>query len=355
MKIIDIIATKLKLELIKPIVVAIGSVTQGETVIVKIITDEGICGYGEGAGVTFVTGETNNTVIEAIEIIKSNLIGLDPLSIDHIHRVMDNTIVRNASAKAAIDIALYDIIGKIMKAPLYKVLGGIRNKIETDMTISIDKPEIMAKEAKEIVNKGFNYIKVKAGLNPDEDIKAIGLIREAVGENVHIKVDANQGWSTGDAIQIMNKIHKYKVDAVEQPVASWDIEGLSYIRSKTNIKVMADESCFTPYDAISLIRKNAVDMINIKLMKCGGLYRAIQINSIAEASGVRCMVGCMMESKLSIAAGAALVASRQNFLYGDLDSFLYFKDNERIKGGFSVNASEIKFDESYGHGIEVDM
>ncbi len=355
MRIVDIISSKLKLDLIKPFVVAIGTVTYGETVIVKIITDEGICGYGEGAGITFVTGETNDTVIAAIELIKKEIIGLDPLSIEHIHRVMDSTIVRNASAKAAIDIALYDIIGKITKAPLYKVLGGIRDKIETDMTIGIDKPEIMAKEAKDIVARGFKYLKIKAGLNPDDDIKSLSLIREAVGPRIHIKVDANQGWSVGDSIRVMNKIESYGIDAVEQPVAFWDIEGLAYIRSKVNIKVMADESCFTPYDAISLIRKNAVDIINIKLMKCGGLYRAIQINSIAEASGVKCMLGCMMESKLAISAGAALVASRNNFLYGDLDSFLYFKDNNRIKGGFSIDGSVIKFNEEYGHGIEVDM
>ncbi len=355
MQIVDIRAEKMRFELVKPVVIALGTITHGETVIVKVSTDGGICGFGEGAGTTFVTGETNDTVIAAVELLKRELIGLDPLSIEHIHRVMDRAMIRNASAKAAIDIALHDIMAKNAKAPLYKLLGGTVNQIETDMTIMIDEPEVMSHEARELVERGFRFIKVKAGVNPDMDIEAIRQIRSAVGPSIHIKMDANQGWSANDCLRVMHAVREYGVDAIEQPVPYWDIDGLAYIRSKAPIKLMADESCFTPQDAMTLVKRDAVDIINIKLMKCGGLYRAAQINSIAEAAGVRCMLGCMLESKVAISAGAALVAARPNFLYGDLDSFLYFKDNSRIKGGFSFQNGKITFGEAYGLGIEVDM
>jgi L-alanine-DL-glutamate epimerase-like enolase superfamily enzyme len=135
MQIVDMRAEKMQFELVGPVVVSLGTVTHGETVIVKVSTDAGICGYGEGAGITFVTGETNDTVVATVGLLKKELIGLNPLSMEHIHRVMDRTLVSNASAKAAIDIALYDILGKKAKVPLYKLLGGVTNQVETDMTI----------------------------------------------------------------------------------------------------------------------------------------------------------------------------------------------------------------------------
>ena len=355
MKIVDIHAERMTLELIKPIVISMGTISHGETVIVKIVTDDGLYGYGEGAGVPFVTGETVDSVMGAVNYLKQQLIGLDPRSIDQINTIMDRTMVRNSSAKAAIDIALHDIMGKILKVPLYKVLGGIADRMETDMTIMIDSPQSMSEQARELVARGFRMIKVKAGIHPDEDIEAIRKIRAAVGPDINIKVDANQGWSVGDSIRVMDEFYSLGVEAVEQPIPYWDIEGLAFIRKKARVKLMADESCFTPQDATSLVRHNAVDIINIKLMKCGGLYRATQINTIAEGAGVRCMLGCMMESHVSISAGAALVAARQNIVYGDLDSIFHHKGNPRIVGGVTANGGELVLSEKHGLGIEVDM
>ncbi|MTI47161.1 mandelate racemase/muconate lactonizing enzyme family protein [Sporosalibacterium faouarense] len=351
----EIVAKKIKLELTNPISIAIGSIDYCETVIVKIETDEGLIGYGEGAGITFVTGETIDTVINAVEILKNKLKGLNPFSIEYIHKIMDKTLVNNTSAKAAIDIALYDIMSKYTKMPLYRLLGGIANKIETDMTIGISTPEEMAKEALQIVKRGFRYIKIKAGLNSNDDIEAIRQIRQAVGKSIHLKVDANQGWSVGDSIRVIRRFDEYGVDAVEQPIPYWDIDGLAYIRSKSPLKIMADESCFSPQDALKLVKKDAVDIINIKLMKCGGIYKALQINTIAEASGVQCMLGCMMESRIGISAGIALVTSRQNFVYGDLDSFMYFKEDDIFRGGFTYKGPDITLSDDYGLGIEIDF
>ena len=336
MKITEIRANRIKLKLHEPVVISRGTITHAETVVAKVLTDEGIFGYGEGSGATFITGETTETILGAIQLLGEELIGLDPLAIGHIHRVMDRTLIGNGSAKAAIDIALYDIMGRVAGAPLYKILGGMSSKIETDMTVLIDKPVVMAERAKEIAAQGFRFIKIKAGSDPGQDIEAIRQIREAVGPRVHIKIDANQAWSVSECLQIMERLQPLGVDVVEQPVPYWDVDGLAQIRRKARFAVMADESCFVPQDAVALIKRDAVDMVNVKLMKCGGLYRAMEINSICQSAGVGCMVGCMLESRIGIAAGAALVASHPNFRFADLDSYLYFEDTGEIKGGFTT-------------------
>ncbi|GJM74410.1 hypothetical protein HMSSN036_66260 [Paenibacillus macerans] len=181
MKIKEITAKKVRLELRQPVVIALGSISHSETVIVKIETDEGLVGYGEGSGATFVTGESADMIVSAVLLLKRALIGLDPFSIDSIHHLLDKTLVHNAAAKAAIDIALYDIMGQYAKLPLYRLLGGMAKQMETDRTIGIGAPEDMAKEAVQLAEQGFRQIKVKAGLNPDDDIEAIRRIREAVG------------------------------------------------------------------------------------------------------------------------------------------------------------------------------
>lgn len=355
MKIRAIEAKKLKLELQQPIVIAIGTIDYCETVLVKIETDEGIVGYGEGIGVPFVTGESVDMILHAIKLLSAELIGLNPFAIELVHRKMDRALVNNASAKAAIDIALYDIMSKFSQVPLHQLLGGTISQIETDRTIGIGTPDAMAQEAVSYVQQGFRFIKVKAGLNPDDDIEVIKQIRERIGGAIHLKVDANQGWSVGDALRVMKSMAQYGVDIVEQPLPYWDLDGLSYLRSRSSVKIMADESCFTPQDAMKLVKKDAVDLINIKLMKCGGLYKALQINAIAEANGNQCMIGCMMESRIGISAAAALVAARSNIVYGDLDSFLYLKEDGRIQGGITSEGPLITLSERYGLGIEVEF
>ena len=143
--------------------------------------------------------------------------------------------------------------------------------------------------------------------------------------------------------------------ALEQPVPFWDLDGLRYIRNHSPLPVMADESCFTPHDASKLIKADAADIINIKLMKCGGIYRALQINTIAEAANVNCMLGCMLESRLSIAAGAALVAAQPNFVFADLDSFVEFGDSPLIHTGFTYETPFIHLSDKPGIGEEPDI
>jgi len=354
MRITEIKYDRLKVKLPKPFVVAIGTIEYAESVIVKITTDDGIVGYGEAAPFSPVTGETLDSIPFFIDLFTPSLIGLNPFEIEKVHKIMNTMTTGNTSAKAAIDIALYDIMGKKLGMPLYKLLGGYRSSFMVDVTVGIDKPEIMAQDAADYVKKGFRILKIKAGIDPAADLEAIKLIREAVGPDIRLRVDANQGWTVNDAIRVMEQYEQYGVEAVEQPVRFWNVDGLAYIRNHTKIALMADESCHSPEDAMRLAKAEAVDVFNIKLMKSGGLYPALRINAIGEACGVNCMLGCMLETRIGNAASAALVASQRNITEADLDSFRHFVGDE-ITGGFTVENSIMTMLDKPGLGIEVNF
>lgn len=357
MKITDIKVETIRIPMKKPFRIAFAVQDHSVNVLVKITTDEGLWGIGEAAPFEPVTGESAATVLEALKLFRNGLIGMDPLDIEGIHGMMDRLLTGNTSAKAAVDIALYDIKGKLMGQPLYKVLGGNVNQIVTDMTVGIDTPEAMAAEARERVEKdGFTILKIKAGINPAQDIQALTLIRQAVGPNIRLRVDANQGYTVSDAVRTLKAFEQVGVEAVEQCLPSWDLDGMRFVRSKVDLKVMLDESVHSPIDAAKACKIDAADIINIKLMKCGGLYPAEKINAIAEANHVQCMVGCMLETKVAIAAGVSLVAAKQNITEADCDSFMYAVDPEMgMPGGFAVNGGVYTLSDKPGLGIDIDF
>lgn len=357
MKITDLKVETIKIPLKKPFRIAFAVQDHAVNVLVKITTDEGIWGIGEAAPFEPVTGENTATVLEVLKLFRQGLIGMDAMNIEGIHQMMDRLISGNTSAKAAVDIALYDIRGKIMNQPLYKVLGGESNSIVTDMTIGIDTPEAMAAEAKERVGRdGFTILKVKAGICPADDIRALTLIRETVGPDIRLRVDANQGYTVGDAVKTLKAFEKVGVEAVEQCLPGWDLEGSAFVRSKVDLKIMLDESIHSPMDAAKACRLGAADILNIKLMKCGGLYPAEKINAVAEANHVECMVGCMLESKVSIAAGVSFVAAKHNVTEADCDSFMSAVDPEMgMPGGFTVEGGVYTLSEEPGLGLSFDF
>ena len=181
------------------------------------------------------------------------------------------------------------------------------------------------------------------------------LIREAVGPAVRLRVDANQGYSVSSAVCALEGFKEYGIEAVEQCLPHWDMEGSAYIRKKTGgIQIMLDESIHEPVDAARACRLEAADILNIKLMKCGGLYPAAKINAIAEANGVTCMVGYMLETKLAITAGLSLVAAKKNVTEADCDSFLYYKENP-VEGGFIQDKDTFTLLDEPGFGITFHM
>ena len=335
----------------EPFRIAPGASTESHNVVVKIVTDYGVYGWGESSPSKWVTGETVETVLKTLDKIAPKLIGMCPLRIEQNVELMDNLVAGNPAAKAAIDIALHDIFGKTVRKELYRMLGGYRTEVLTDITLGIKSPKEMAKDAVKAVKKGFKALKVKVGVNPEEDIERIRLIREAVGKKVDIRIDANQGWTPKQAIEVLNKIEKFNIQFAEQPVPAEDLKGLIEVKRNSPIPIMADESVHSPEDALRLIRAEAVDLINIKLMKSGGIHKAKKIAAIAEAAGIPCMIGCMGESEIGIAAGAHLAAAVKNIQYADLDSDLLLKDKLVTKGGTKVKNSMRTFPKQHGLGI----
>lgn len=357
MKITDVKFELIKMPLKKPFRIAFATQTYSLNAIIKVMTDEGIWGIGEAAPFGPVTGESASIVIEALKVFRQGLIGMDALNIEGVHEMMDRLLKYNTSAKAAIDIALYDIQGKAMGQPLYKLLGGYRNQIETDMTIGIDTPENMAKEAKlRVESDGFRILKIKGGKNVEDDIRAMQLIRQSVGPEIRLRMDANQGYNISDAVYVMKAFEEIGVGAVEQCLPWWDFEGAALLRQKTGVCQMLDESIHSPQDAFRACKIGAADILNIKLMKCGGIYAAEKINAIAEANHMTCMVGCMLETKVAIAAGVAFAAAKKNVTEADCDSFMYAVDSEMgIKGGFSVDGGVYTLSERPGLGLDIDF
>jgi L-alanine-DL-glutamate epimerase-like enolase superfamily enzyme len=351
----DIAARKIEQQFITPFEIALGTIRSVDTVIVKVETDAGITGFGEGSGLPFVSGESADIILTAVNILAPELTGKDPLDIAGVHEVMDRTMVRNGAAKAAVDLALFDIRGKHEGLPLFKLLGGVSKRVETDITLGVNDPVKMAAEAGEYAAQGFRQIKIKAGVSYENDIRAIRLIREAVGPHIKLKIDANQGWTSEQTLRVIYAIEDCSVDAIEQPTPWWDIAGLASVRSRSSIPVMADESCFDEHDAGRIVNEKAADMINIKLMKCGGLFKAIRINEIAKLNGLKCMLGCMAETRLGIAAAAALAAAKDTIVYADLDGFLCFHENKKISGGFTFETPYICLSDKPGHGVDIDF
>ncbi|GAB6086790.1 dipeptide epimerase [Alkaliphilus crotonatoxidans] len=354
MKITNISLGKISIPLKRPFKTALRTVHRVEDVIVKIETDTGHIGYGEAPPTGVITGDTTGAIIGAIEEhIKKHLIGMDIACFEEIMIRLDQSVVKNTSAKAAIDIALYDLFGQLYGAPVYKLLGGFRKEIATDITISVNDPEEMAQDSAAAVAEGYKTLKIKVGKDADTDIKRMKAIRKAVGYDIDLRIDANQGWKPKEAIYTLRKMEDagLKIELVEQPVAAHDLEGLKLVTDNISIPVLADESVFSPMDAMKIIQMRAADLINIKLMKTGGLHHALKICAMAEIYGVECMIGCMLESKISVTAAVHLAAAKSIITKVDLDGPVLCKEDP-IEGGAVFQKDKIILHDDPGFGFK---
>ncbi|MBO6157968.1 MAG: dipeptide epimerase [Firmicutes bacterium] len=322
MKISNIRISRIQIPLVTPFKTSLRTADQVDDILVRVETDEGLAGYGEAPPTAVITGDTLGSITHAIEaFIAPSLIGMDLLNLDGIMNRLASCIQKNTSAKAAVDMAIYDLYARMLNLPLYQVLGGGSDRVETDLTISVDTVSKMVEDSLKAVENGFGILKVKVGKEGLKDIERISRIREAVGSAVKLRVDANQGWNAKEAVRIIGALEDKGLDIelVEQPVSAHDLEGMKFVTAHTYTPVLADESVFSPEDAITIIKERAADLINIKLMKTGGIYQALKICQIAEIYGVECMMGCMLESKLSVSAGAHLCGAKGIITRADLD------------------------------------
>ncbi|TKI62865.1 dipeptide epimerase [Lysinibacillus mangiferihumi] len=336
-----------------PFKTALRTVRSIENIAVYVHSEHGQIGIGEAAPTAVITGETLGSIKEAIKhYIKPAIVGMDLQEIAVVMERMDNSIYQNTSAKAAVDMALYDLLAQHHKTPLYKLLGGYRKALTTDITISVNSVADMIKDSLSAVERGFQILKVKVGKDPATDVQRVTAIRDAVGKAITLRVDANQGWTPKEAVRIIRALEdaNSNIELVEQPVHYADLTGMQYVTANTLTNILADESVFSAKDALTIIERRAADFINIKLMKTGGIFHAQKICHIAEAHGIACMMGCMLETKISVSAAAHFAASQKNITMIDLDGpSLCLKDP--IAGGPIFNNDRITMTDANGIGF----
>jgi len=324
---------KLNIPYKEPFVISLGIIPEATNVVVRIHTDQGLTGTGECAPFVFIVGETQETVFELAKMVGRLLMGKNPFDIEARLGEIDRAVKGNPTMKSAFDMALYDLASQKAGMPLYQFLGGSNNReIFTDMTISIGTPEKVARDALEFKKAGFPAIKVKLGTTMKEDLSRIMAIREAIGMDYPVRIDANQGWDTITAIATLRALEKYNIEHCEEPIPHWNNRELVKVRENSPIPIMADESLFDHHDAFRLASMGACDYFNIKFSKSGGIYNALKIIAIAEASGIKCQVGCMSESRFALTALMHLVMARDNVVHYDMDSSLMLA-GDPVTGG----------------------
>lgn len=353
MKIKDIETTVIATPLKKTFKTALRQTDVCESVIVSIYSDNGQVGFGGASPTAVITGDTIESIEGAVmNCIRPAITGMDIEEFDPLMKKLHSSIFRNTSAKAAVDMALYDLYGKHYNISLYRLFGGARKEVVSDITVSVNSPEEMAEDAAEYVRRGYTTLKTKVGIDCELDIARIRKIREAVGKDIRLRLDANQGWKAKEAVRTIRSLEDtgMNIELVEQPVKANDIEGLKFVTDNVQTPIMADESLFLPEDGFRVLKLRAADILNIKLMKCGGLYNALRINAMAESCGVECMLGSMIESKIGITAAAHLACGKLNITRVDLDSVELMAEDP-IDGGVSINGCIHSIPDSPGLGI----
>lgn len=337
-----------------PFVTALRSTSRLETTVVELIDSDGERGFGEAPQVWRVTGESLASAEACIagplaDVVRGRSVDeLNDLTTD-----VATSVVGNHGAKAAVDIALHDLAARRLGITLARLLGTSRRQVETDVTVSAGDPGRLAETATKRVADGFTTLKLKVGTDPVADVETVRAVRTAVGPDIRIRVDANQGWTPRQAITAIHALEDAGVDLefVEQPVAAYDLTGLARVTASVDTAVMADESVFGIRDLSRVIETGAADLVNIKLAKCGGLTTALAMARLATAHGVGYIVGSMMEGPIGVGAAAALVAAMGSTYVSDLDA-AWWTASSPVIGGIAYDGPTVVLRDRPGLAVE---
>jgi muconate/chloromuconate cycloisomerase len=363
MRIVRIEASAVQVELIKPYVTADSrkqGMTEKHSVVLRMFTDDGLCGIGESDPSPTFSPESPESVMQVIRHHTGPaVLGMAPDNLVALHVKMDSAVVDCPFAKAAIDVAAHDLLGQALGVPVYQLLGGrVRDQVPMIWPIGSGTPEDNACEAVTKVEEGYGSLHIKLGaLGPEEDIARVKAIREAVGKDIALMVDVNQGWDLSTAIRAVHRLEEFDLSMVEQPVPAWDLESMAKIQASVDLPISADESLYSPHRAMELVHRDAARVFSLKTGKCGGLFRTRQIAAIAEAAGLPCFVNSMIEMGISVAASLHLAASIPNLVeHGHaLMSNLRIKDDILLPDSFRYEGRNILIPEKCkGLGIRLD-
>ena len=355
MKIARIESWQRDVDLSRPYTIATRTISAVGLFFVRITTDEGLVGLGSASPAQGVTGESGDACGGALdEDSLSWLLGRDPRHLGALCRHLKNTARSTPAARAAVDIALHDLFARHLDVPLVDVLGRCHEALPTSITVGIKSSEEAMSETEEYLGRGFRCLKVKIGLDLDQDIERLHHLRELAGPEVQIRVDANQGYSPAEAVRFHRTATELAIELVEQPLAAAALADLRALPPELRRLVAADESLLSEEDALELVQEPAAcGIFNIKLMKCGGVSSALSIAQIAEAGGIELMWGCNDESAISIAAALHTAYACPTTRYLDLDgSFDLARDP--ASSGFVVDRGCLRIPDSPGLGIQFD-
>lgn len=324
---------KISIPLKDPFVISLGTLYNADNIVVIIHTADGILGWGECSPFMSINGESADTGIVVGKYFEKLWLGKNALEIETRMNELDTLIFGNNSIKSAFDMALYDIAAQYAGKPLYQYLGGHKNKtIYTDYTVSVGDASQMVTDALKIKEAGFPVIKVKIGKGGPADVERIKAIRDAVGYEIPIRVDANQGWHLDEAIETLIALEPFNIQHCEEPLPRWAFMQLPKLKELSPIPIMCDETCCDPNDVKRLIDLKACDRINIKLGKSGGIFKALKMIRLAETAGLEIQIGAFLESRIAMTAFAHLALCSNNIVYFDFDTALMFS-KDPVNGG----------------------
>ncbi|SMD31409.1 o-succinylbenzoate synthase [Picrophilus oshimae DSM 9789] len=341
---------RLKIGMKKPFVISLGSTDYYDGFIVEVTAD-GITGYGEAVPTPMITGDTAGSIEYELSYFSKNLTGMDE-NPEMLNDFMKRTMVSSRASRNAIDTAIYDIISKRAGMPLKRMLGGHKKRIMTSFTVDLVDSKSALKEADDLINDGVKVFKIKLGSGIDNDVDRVKTVRDAIGNDKIIYVDMNQAYNCKQALRLSNMISKYEIEFIEQPVNEYDYTGLKCFKKGSFIPVMVDESVKNPENAAFILKNELADMVNIKLMKSGGITDAVKISDICDAYNIPVMIGCMVETKVSISYGIDLALGRKIVKYADLDGFSSL-NNDITKNSVIFNDGYITNHDIPGAGFEL--
>ena len=353
MKIINIRTTTLKAPLKNPFITSLRRVDTLEDLVVIIECDDGSVGYGEGAATPVITGETMGSMIACISYIMPHLIGRDIEDFEAIIDLVHSLILKNTTAKSALEIALYDLKAKASKLPLFRMLGGTQTKFSTDITISMGEIDKMIVDCHSAVALGYDTLKIKIGDDPQKDVERVVAINATLDSHIKLRLDANQGWTAKESVELLHALEKQDIIAefIEQPVAADDFEGLKYIKERVQTPLLADESIFSVKDARKLLEMQAIDYVNIKLAKTAGITQALKLADLSKDFGVKCMIGCMLEGPISVAAGVHVASAKADIITMlDLDAVSLLASHP-VDTDIVFDESKIVLSDTHGLGL----
>lgn len=338
----------------EPFAIATGTMTYAQNTLIRVFTDSGLYGVGECSAFPMIVGETQDTCLVLARDFAALWKEKDALDISARLAELDAFIAGNTTIKSAFDMALHDLAAKHANVPLYQYLGGIVRPIVTDITVGLDSPEAMADKALAFRNQGAEVLKVKLGKDPVDDIRRIRAIREAVGDQLPIRIDANQGWDYPQASMALRGLQAFDIQFCEQPMRRYNDHLLPRLRTETAIPIMADESCYDHRDAERLAAAGACDYINIKFSKSGGIAEALRIQDTAAAQGIPCMIGGMLESRIALSAKVHFAYAAHNVRFFDMDTCLLGHLEDPAVNGVRFDGYRLSLPDLPGIGADAD-